>query len=262
MQTASHEGNAYGASPASVGPGGVWGLVQSVRSYAGSPEDVFWSAQYIRHNQRRQEHLASLRLPIGGRTVLETGAGIGDHTSFFLDRGCDVIVTEGRAANIARLRKRYPKLRVEHLDLNQPPVQGPQVDIVYCYGTLYHLERPAGALKFMAGCCKELLLLETAVSGGTGQNLHPVREYRGSASQAVSGVGCRPTRDWVCARLKEEFPHVYLPQTQPWHEEFPLEWEGLEFDPSKLTRAVFVASRTALDNPVLLESIPDRQIRH
>jgi hypothetical protein len=58
--------------------------------YVYSPIDVFHSAHYQRHNQRRQEHLASLGLDISGATVLEVGAGIGDHTSFFLDRGCQI----------------------------------------------------------------------------------------------------------------------------------------------------------------------------
>ena len=46
----------------------------------------FHTDHYLRHNQRLLEHLATLGLPIAGRTVLEVGAGIGDLTSFFLDR--------------------------------------------------------------------------------------------------------------------------------------------------------------------------------
>ncbi|MEG4231950.1 hypothetical protein QUA40_07545 [Microcoleus sp. Pol11C3] len=57
---------------------------------------VFHCDGYLRHNQRKLEHLASLGLDIVGKTVLELGAGIGDHTSFFRDRSCEVIVTEGR----------------------------------------------------------------------------------------------------------------------------------------------------------------------
>ena len=56
----------------------------------------FRSDHYQRHNRRRQEHLATLELPIAGRSVLEVGAGIGDHTAFFTDRGCRVTATDGR----------------------------------------------------------------------------------------------------------------------------------------------------------------------
>ncbi len=66
-----------------------------------SPESVFHAHFYLRHNQRRQEHLASLGLPIAGASVLEVAAGIGDHTSFFLDRGCSVLSTEARQESLA-----------------------------------------------------------------------------------------------------------------------------------------------------------------
>jgi len=237
-------------------------LGKVIRGWKKPASRDFWSTHYTRHNQRRQEHLASLNLPLAGRSVLETGAGLGDHTSFFLDRGCTVTVTEARPESVRQLRKRFPGCRVEILDLDHPPADGPRVDVVYCYGTLYHLEHPADALTFLSRCTDDLLLLETCVSGGEGQYVHPVEEDKYQASQAVSGTGCRPTREWIFARLKEEFPFVYLPRTQPWHTEFPIEWDDLGFDPSRLTRAVFVGSRTPLNNPELLESIPMRQKRH
>lgn len=57
-------------------------------------ERHFHSIFYLRHNARRQEHLATLGLDLGNKSVLEVGAGIGDHTQFFLDRGCKVLCTE------------------------------------------------------------------------------------------------------------------------------------------------------------------------
>ena len=70
----------------------------SVTSFSG------W--QYIRHNARRLEHLASLGLPLHGKKVLEVGAGIGDHSSFYLDRGCEMLITEARPENLEILRLR------------------------------------------------------------------------------------------------------------------------------------------------------------
>jgi hypothetical protein len=43
-------------------------------------------------------------------------------------------------------------------------------------------------------------------------------------TQALRGVGCRPTRLWVYNRLKRLFPFVYLPSTQPTLPDFPTEW--------------------------------------
>jgi hypothetical protein len=194
--------------------------------------------------------------------VIEFGAGIGDHTSFFLDRGCEVVVTEGRAENVALLRRRFPDRDVRLLDLDDPdPRFREQAEIVYCYGTLYHLSRPAEALARMASCATELLLLETCVSPGDDERVNAIDEDASSPSQSVRGRGCRPTRPWVWARLAESFRHVYATRTQPWHEEFPLDWR-FEYDPKRLTRAVFVGSRTRIDNRVLTPDLLERQTRH
>jgi SAM-dependent methyltransferase len=222
----------------------------------------FASDWYLRHNQRRQEHLASLRLPLERTRVLEVGAGIGDHTSFFIDRGCDVTITEARPESVTVLRERYPDRRVLALDLDAPgDVLGEErFDVVYCYGVLYHLKDPRAALGTLSAHCKDLLLLETCVSFGDEEEQHPVPEPALDPSQAFHGQGCRPTRPWVYHALTEQFRFVYLPKTQPWHPEFPVVWTG---EPqSALTRAVFIASRSFLDNDQLLDVIPQRQARH
>src|SRR6187431_2183710 len=59
-------------------------------------------------NAARLAHLASLDLPIDGRTVLEIGAGVGHLTDFFLNRGCSIVVTEARTENVDTLRRRLP----------------------------------------------------------------------------------------------------------------------------------------------------------
>jgi hypothetical protein len=225
------------------------------------PAEVFWSTHYVRHNQRRQEHLASLGLPLSGQRVLEVGAAIGDHTSFFLDRGSTVVVTEAQDQNLAILRARYPDLDVRRLDLNEPPDEAIEVDIVYCYGTLYHLQRPAEAIAWMARCAKRLLLMETCVAAGEEDRLYPFDEQPGAPENAASGHGCRPTRSWVRRELAGSFAHVYMPLTQPAHEEFPLDWSRSELVGQQLIRAVFIASREPIVSRVLSESIPLQQLR-
>jgi SAM-dependent methyltransferase len=225
------------------------------------PVSEFHASHYLRHNQRRLEHLATLGLPLASRSVIEVGAGIGDHTEFFLDRGCSVITSDGRPENVELLRRRFSWIDVRHLDLDDPdPAFRERADVVYCYGTLYHLRRPAEALEFLARCCASLMLVETCVSWGDDERLELVDEAAHLPSQAVSGQAVRPTRLWVYRRLRELFPHVYLPRTQPWHPEFPAQWEG-EGPSEGLTRAVFVASRSRLRNRRLTRRIPQRQPR-
>jgi hypothetical protein len=121
---------------------------------------------------------------------------------------------------------------------------------------------PPPAVAYMAGCCCGMLLLETCVTFAEGASINPVAEQREVASQAVSGLGCRPNRRWVFTELKQHFPYVYMPITQPWHEEFPIDWIRPPMKPELLTRAIYIASHQPLDNPLLHEEIPLLQQRH
>lgn len=232
-------------------------------SRTNDPEREFHSWAYLRHTSRRLEHLASLGIPVSGKTVLEVGAGIGDHTHYYLDRGCTVTVTEPRADNLAYLRQRYPNLEVLTLDLDARDLAFDRTfAVVHCYGLLYHLQNPAAAIRFMADRTTELLFLETCVSFGTGAEENLVGERQESPSQSVTGVGCRPTRHWVFTELRKYFEYVYCARTQPNHEEFVLDWTDPGAHKASLSRAVFVASRTPLANPTLVDSLPDHQVRH
>ena len=230
----------------------------------------FKHPNYQRHNGRRLEHLASLGLDLRGKSVLELGAGVGDLSIFFLDRDCTLVSVEARAENcqifadtMAALesggykrgsRGRLIRGEVESLDR----LIGGMFDIVFCYGLLYHLRDPEAVLASMAARCTGLLLLETCVSLGNAEALNPISEPVAEPSQAFEGRGCRPTRPWIFTRLKKLFPYVYVPRTQPAHDEFPLDWT-VTVAPAPYTRAVFVASRMGLNNPLLLEELPDRQ---
>lgn len=222
----------------------------------------FWNDHYQRHNRRRQEHLATLGLDIPGRSVLEIGAGVGDHTGFFVDRGCRVTATDGRQACVETIARRFPTVRTLTVDANEDaPTELDRHDIVYAYGILYHLRAPDRALAMMARCAGDMLLLETCVSGGADSRLVMADEKIDDPTQAIDGVGCRPTRSWIWDRLGELFPFVYATVTQPWHEEFPIDWTRDDIGKNHLARAVFVASRREIVNPLLSSSLPTIQLR-
>lgn len=218
---------------------------------------------YQRHNRRRQEHLASLALPLAGKTVLELGAGIGDHTSFFLDRDCSVTVTDAREENIAYVRSRYPSIDVRVTDIEASiPADLQPHDVVYAYGLLYHLGDPGSSLTRIASLTTEILLLETCVSFGAHEAINLVNEDGRDPTQATHGMGCRPTRPWVFSSLKRHFAHVYITRTQPWHEEFPIDWLGPPpVNTTGLYRSVFVASRHPIENSFLVDYLIDVQDR-
>ena len=226
-----------------------------------SEYDVFLTAQALAINKARLDHLASLGLDLAGKTVLEVGAGIGLHTEFFEQRGCTVLSTDGNASNVAEIKRRYPYRDARVLDLRDSwgLSELGEFDIVYCYGTLYHLSRPDEALRALAEVCGEMTLVETCVALGRYPELHLVHDYKGN-NQAIHSVGCRPTRAWVMKTLRAVFGHAYITAAQPNHSDFETDWRLV--GPLKLYRAVFVGSKQPLANELLLETIPEVQARY
>ena len=227
------------------------------------PVPYFQSTHYLRNNARRLEHLASLRIPVAGMSILEVGAGIGDHSHYFVDRGCRITITEARPENLQYLRKRYPSCDVQFLDMEYPSrIKGSPFDVVHCYGLLYHLSNPSQALAFLRQNTKRMLFLETCLSFGENEEINLKREPQGNLTQAYSGTGCRPTRAWLFKELQGLFEYVYLPKTQPNHEEFPLDWTAPEKHQSSLQRAIFIASCERLENETLTPYLITEQTRH
>jgi len=227
------------------------------------PRDSFWSWHYVRHDMRRLEHLATLGFDFAGASVLEVGAGIGDLTGFFVDRGARVVTSEGDPDNLVALRERHPDLDVRALDLERPDDAArvvPEVfDFVFCYGVLYHLADPAPALDLLAARTRFALLVETCVSPEAGDVLR-VYDEPPAPENALHGRCCRPSRRWLFRELAARFEHVYCPVTQPAHEEFPLDWSAPPADPW-LVRATFVAARRPIVSDLLVAALPDRQRR-
>lgn len=234
-----------------------------VLPFSMNPVHHFRSNAYMRHNARRLEHLASLRISVANRSVLEVGAGIGDHSGYFIDRGCKITITEVRKKNLQYLKDRYPSCDIQFLDMDNPtPIKGSPFDVVYCYGLLYHLANPTEALMFLSQNCKRMLLLETCVSFGGSEEINLIREPRSNPTQAHAGTGCRPTRAWIFKKLQGLFQYVYLPITQPNHEEFPTDWDDPGKHKASLQRSIFIASREKMNNEMLTTSLIREQRRH
>ncbi len=76
-----------------------------------SAESFFLSKHYQMHNVARLSHLESLGLPINGKSVMEFGAGIGDHTFYYLTKGCRMVTTDVRSELVVPMgRISYPKI--------------------------------------------------------------------------------------------------------------------------------------------------------
>jgi SAM-dependent methyltransferase len=218
------------------------------------PFSGFLEPNALAINEARLNHLASLHLPVEGKSVLEVGAGIGLLTKFFEARGCSVLSTDARKENLAEIKRRNPQRRLARLDLERPAdvARFGHFDIVFCYGTLYHVAAPEPALEAL-GRISDMILLETCLSAGDGEFVATVDEFH-TPTQAYSGLGSRPSRAWVLSRLNRFWGHGYIATTQPSHPDFPLDWTRPPAMPN--LRAIFVGSRTPLANPLLSTEIP------
>ena len=207
--------------------------------------ELFLTEEALAINKARLDHLASLPLNLDNRTVLEVGAGIGLLTGFFEERGCQVVSTEGREENVREHRQRYPHRDVRVFDLENPEEykQFDQFEVVFCYGTLYHLSNPAFCLEALAKLCTDLFLLETMVYGPDDNVLKWAWDCTEYTNQGLCANTCRPGRNWVIRELGKHYWYVYHPELQPRNCEFPTVWPSTPDN----ARAVFVGSRGELD---------------
>jgi len=195
---------------------------------------VFNGQEAVCLNTARIDHLRAQNLAyhLYKKRVLEVGAGIGHLTSFFEHLECEIVSTDGRRENVNEHLRRYPGRDVRLVDLLAPNSHGHlgEFDVVFCYGTLYHIGAPLKFIKDMSEVCTGILLLETLVSPTDNHrpNTH-IEQWGGGRDQSLDTSGCLPAKSWVKNALKKYFEYVH------------------EAGSPAMSREVFIASRFKLE---------------
>lgn len=195
---------------------------------------VFDRPESICLNQARIDHLRSQNLAkdLFRKRVLEVGAGIGHLTGFFENLECEIVSTDGRRENVNEHLRRHPDRDVRLVDLlnHRSHSHLGKFEVVFFYGTLYHLSNPGQAVRDLSDICTEILLLETLVSPTNNHrpNIH-IEQWGGGRDQSLDLSGCLPAKSWVSNVLKKYFKYVIEAGSPAQH------------------REVFIASRVKLE---------------
>lgn len=217
----------------------------------------FLKPHYQKINVARLQHLESLGLDLSKKSVIEFGAGIGDHTLFYLFKNCNILPTEGREVLVKYIAERFG-IETMTIDIERDIEiikSLPHFDIIHCYGILYHINNPGEFIDLMKNI-GDILILETCVSPDSyEQGEYIISEIKENPTQAISGNGCRPSRKWIFERLKDNFRYVYMPVTQPKHEQFPVDWNNIIIKGKQLIRSVFIASHKPIQSDLLKSEI-------
>jgi FkbM family methyltransferase len=230
------------------------GLKRTTSGAALSGPGPFDTPEALELNRARLDHLATLGLPLDGRSVLDVGCGVGHLAQFFVDRNCRVKCVDGREENVRDLRQRYPGLPAGVADVEAGLESFGTFDVVFCYGLLYHLENPVLGIRNMAQVCRDLLLIETLVCDSQLPVTHWAEEPL-TGNQALRGLGSRHSPSFVKLALNAAgFPFVYRAASPPRHPDFEVSWDNsLAWrQHGHLIRSVFVVSRRELHNSNLI----------
>jgi hypothetical protein len=84
-----------------------------------------------------------------------------------------------------------------------------EFEVVFFYGTLYHISAPLRVLKDLSEVCTEIMLVETLVrpTDNHRPNTH-IEQWGGGRDQSLDASGCLPGKSWVKNSLDNHFKYV------------------------------------------------------
>jgi SAM-dependent methyltransferase len=178
----------------------------------------------LRLVDKQIDHFNSLQLDLENKKILEVGCGpLGRYTQHLISRGGIVTSLDVRSEHLEALRINVPQVHDTIVgDMNTECIKD-TYDIIFSIGNLYHLEKPAEAIKHMSEKSSEYLFISTAVNRGD-KDVDFVSECKEDTAQAFNGIGCRPSREWIYNELRKYFKYVLIPRTQPNYIDFIIDW--------------------------------------
>jgi 2-polyprenyl-3-methyl-5-hydroxy-6-metoxy-1,4-benzoquinol methylase len=148
------------------------------------------------------QHLDEKSLTQPAKTMLELGAGHGDFSQYFTDKGFLCTAMEGRLEHVNWMRKNTKIYSILQFDAEKPWLENNYYDVILHFGLLYHLERPLDNLAWTIDNLKfKIMFLETEVANHHDPEFTLVLREEGG-DQALNNLGGRPTSRGIEALLE------------------------------------------------------------
>lgn len=129
------------------------------------------------------------------QTCIDVGCGPGWFSDKLNKLGLDVFGVDGRKEVVHEAARRVPRARFAVCDITASKLELTlsSVDLVFCFGLLYHLENPFAAIRNLCALSNKYLFIETQVAPGDGNDLVLVSEGK-NETQGLNFHAVIPSR--------------------------------------------------------------------
>ena len=189
--------------------------------------------------------------------AVDIGCGTGYFSNILHSLGLNVLGLDAREENVLEARRRYPHLRFEVMNAEDPRLlQFGTFDLVFCFGLLYHLENPFQAIRSMSAMTSNVAMLE-GICYPSSESVMVLVDEDDLNDQGVNHIAFYPSELCLLKMLyRAGFASCFLPRSMPAHA-FYNPPEG-----SFRHRTLLVASKQTLELPTLVPMpVPESELR-
>ena len=165
--------------------------------------------------------VTKLKPALGLSNAVDAGCGVGFFSQTLSECGLNICGFDARAENVEEAQRRFPQIPFGLADVEDRGVlQLGRFDLVLCFGLLYHLENPLGAIRNLRAITDKCLLLESMCVPDE-KPAFLLREEPEQQDQSVTEVACYPSESSLVKMLyRSGFRNVYRVMNLPDHEDF------------------------------------------
>ncbi len=190
--------------------------------------------------------LSELIGPLGLRTAVDVGCGLGYFSGLLKSLNLDVTGVDGRQQNVEEAERRFPGIGFKRCDAQDSALRAlGEFDLVFCFGLLYHLENPLLTIRHLRSMATKLLLVEGVIFPGE-EPIMALVDEGATEDQGLNHFAFYPTEACLIKMLyRSGFANVYGLTAQPNHPEYH---SGKN---SRRIRTILAASLEPLDSRLL-----------